>query len=105
MPRASPPGRSDRAASSAAASLTAASNLELGTAWSTSRHLTARAPFTPSSTVQNASARSRRTLRLSVTRVRPPVPGSTASSGSSGSATEELPSSASRMWSAASASS
>ncbi len=75
----------------------ACSNLELGTVWSTSRHFTARAPFTPSSTVQKASARSRRTLRLSVTRVRPPVPGNTASSGSSGSATVELPSSASRI--------
>ena len=59
----------------------------------------------PSSIVQKASARSRRTLRLSVTRVSPPVPGSTASSGNSGSATVELPSSASRMWSVASASS
>ena len=48
----------------------------------------ARLPFTPSSMEQNTSARSRRTLRLSVTRVRPPVPGSTASSGTSGSATD-----------------
>ena len=96
MPFASP-GRSDLAASFLAASATACSNLEFDTAWSTRRHFTARAPLTPSSVVQKASAKSRRTLRLSVTRVRPPVPGSTASSGSSGSATVELPSSASRM--------
>jgi benzoyl-CoA-dihydrodiol lyase len=58
-----------------------------------------------SSVVQNTSARSRRTLRLSVTRVSPPVPGSTASSGNSGSDTAEEPSSINMMWSAASASS
>ena len=89
--------RSDWVASFLAASFTACSNLEFGATWSTSRHFTARAPLTPSSMVQKASARSRRTLRLSVTRVRPPVPGSTASNGSSGSATVELPSSASTM--------
>ena len=41
-------------------------------------------PCTPSASVQNTSARSRRTLRLSTRRVSPPVPGSTASSGVSG---------------------
>ncbi len=39
---------------------------------------------TPSAVVQKTSARSRRTLRLSTMRVRPPVPGSTPSSGTSG---------------------
>ncbi len=43
-------------------------------------------PLTPSARVAKTSARSRRTWRLSTTRVRPPVPGSTASSGTSGSA-------------------
>ena len=61
---------------------------EFGTTSSTSRHSTARLPLTPSSMVQNTSAWSRRTLRLSATRVRPPVPGSTASSGTSGSDTD-----------------
>ncbi len=51
---------------------------------STRRHSFARAPRTPSVVVQKMSARSWRTLRLSVTRVRPPVPGSTPSSGTSG---------------------
>ena len=72
-----------------ARSLTASSSLEFGTTSSTSRQSTARLPLTPSSVVQNTSAWSRRTLRLSVTRVSPPVPGSTASSGSSGSDTVE----------------
>ena len=57
----------------------------------------ARRPRTPSSVVQNTSARSRRTIRLSVSRVSPPVPGSTASSGSSGNATPERRSSISMM--------
>ena len=52
--------------------------------------------------MQNRSARSRRTLRLSVRRVRPPVPGSTASSGSSGSDTAERRSSISVIQSHAS---
>jgi hypothetical protein len=39
----------------------------------------------PRRSCENTSARSRRTLRLSTRRVRPPVPGSTASSGTSGS--------------------
>jgi hypothetical protein len=59
----------------------------------------------PSATVQNTSARSRRTLRLSTSRVSPPVPGSTASSGVSGNDTAELPSSTSTISSQASASS
>jgi ureidoacrylate peracid hydrolase len=45
---------------------------------STNRHSSACRPLTPSVFVENQSARSRRTLRLSTTRVRPPVPGSTA---------------------------
>jgi hypothetical protein len=45
------------------------------------------------------------TLRLSTTRVSPPVPGSTPSSGTSGRLTVELPSSTSRISSQASASS
>jgi len=93
------------AANSLARAATASSNFEPATTSSTSRHSTARLPLTPSSVVQNTSAWSRRTLRLSATRVRPPVPGSTASSGSSGKATDEEPSSTSMMWSAASASS
>jgi hypothetical protein len=60
-----------------------------GTISSTRRQSSARLPRTPSSVVQNRSARSRRTLRLSVRRVSPPVPGSTASSGTSGSDTAE----------------
>ena len=49
---------------------------------------TARLPRTPSVSVLKSSARSRRTLRLSTTRVRPPVPGSTPSSGVSGRPTD-----------------
>ena len=93
------------AAKLCARAATVSSNFELGTTSSTRRHSCARLPFTPSSMEQNTSARSRRTLRLSVTRVRPPVPGSTASSGTSGSATEDAPSSVRMMWSQASASS
>ena len=100
-----PAGRSDLAANSLARAATVSSSLEFGTTSSTSFHSTARLPLTPSSVVQNTSAWSRRTLRLSVTRVSPPVPGSTASSGSSGSDTVEEPSSTRMMWSAASASS
>ena len=43
--------------------------------------------------VENTSLMSRRILRLSVRRVRPPVPGSTPRSGTSGSATVAFPSS------------
>jgi hypothetical protein len=96
---------SDCRASASARFTTASSSFERGAISSTRRQSTARLPFTPSSVVQNTSAWSRRTLRLSVTRVRPPVPGSTASSGSSGSDTAAEPSSTSMMWSQASASS
>ena len=68
-----------------------------GTTSSTSRHSTALIPRMPSSMEQNTSARSRRTLRLSVTRVRPPVPGNTASNGVSGNATADRRSSTSMM--------
>ena len=73
-----PSGRSDFSANSVARSLTTSSSLVFGTTSSTSRQSTARLPLTPSSVVQNTSAWSRRTLRLSVMRVSPPVPGSTA---------------------------
>ena len=66
------------AANSLARSATVCSNFEPGTTSSTRRHSTARLPLMPSSVVQKTSAWSRRTLRLSVTRVSPPVPGSTA---------------------------
>ena len=92
-----PAGRFDLAANSCARFATVSSNFEPGTTSSTSRQSTARLPLMPSSVVQNTSAWSRRTLRLSVTRVSPPVPGSTASSGSSGSDTVEEPSSTSMM--------
>ena len=59
----------------------------------------------PSLTVQKKSARSRLTIRLYTRRVRPPVPGSTASSGNSGNDTAEAPSSAITILSQASASS
>ncbi len=62
-------------------------------------------PWFPSAGEGNTWERSRRILRLSVIRVGPPVPGSTPSSGSSGNATAELPSSTSRISSQASASS
>ncbi len=58
-----------------------------------------------SAVVEKKSAWSRRTLRLSTTRVSPPVPGSTPSSGTSGSETAELPSSTSTISSQQSASS
>ena len=89
-----------RASARARARTTSSSTCERGTISSTSRQSTARLPLMPSSVVQNTSARSRRTLRLSVRRVSPPVPGSTASSGTSGSDTAERPSSTSMMWSA-----
>ena len=72
---------------------------------STSRHCTARWPRMPSAVVEKTSARSRRTPRLSTSRVRPPVPGSTPSSGISGSETADELSSTSTIWSQASASS
>ena len=92
-----PFGRSDFAAISLARAATISFHFEFGTTSSTSRHSTARVPRMPSSIEQKTSARSRRTLRLSVTRVSPPVPGSTASSGVSGSATAERRSSTSMM--------
>ena len=98
-------GRSDRAASSPARAAIASSNRLRGYTASTSRHSTARRPFTPSATVPNTSARSRLTLRLSTSRVRPPVPGSTPSSGVSGRLTAEFPSSTRTISSQASASS
>ena len=98
-------GRSDVEASSRARFCTASLNWLVGYTASTSFHSTARFPFTPSTRVLKKSARSRRTRRLSTTRVRPPVPGSTPSSGASGRLTAELPSSTSRIWSQASASS
>ena len=58
---------------------------------------TARLPRTPSATVENTSARSRRTLRLSTRRVSPPVPGSTPRSGASGRLTALEPSSTSTI--------
>src|SRR5262249_58493946 len=84
---------------------TASVNRERGTTSSTRPQSTARRPFTPSSVVQKKSARSRRTFRLSTNRVSPPVPGSTASSGTSGSDTAVLASSAITIHSVARASS
>jgi hypothetical protein len=104
MPRADS-GRSLRAARSAARCFTASSSFVRGTTSSTRRHSRARWPLMPSSSVQKKSARSRRTWRLSTSRVSPPVPGSTARSGTSGSDTVVEPSSARMMWSVASASS
>ena len=86
-------GRSDIRLISRARSATRSPNREPGTISSTRRQSTARRPFTPSSTVQNTSARSRRTFLLSTMRVSPPVPGSTASRGISGNDTAALPSS------------
>jgi hypothetical protein len=80
-------------------------NRLVGYTASTKRHSTARLPFTPSATVLKKSATSRRTCRLSTTRVRPPVPGSTPRSGVSGRLTALLPSSTRMISSQASASS
>ena len=80
-------------------------NATRGAISSTRPHSSARAPRTPSSVVENTSARSRRTLRLSTTRTSPPVPGSTPSSATSGSDTALVPSSTRRIQSVASASS
>ena len=60
---------------------------------------------TPSLRVATTSAKSLRTFRLSTSRVSPPVPGSTASSGTSGSDTAADPSSIMMISSHASASS
>src|SRR6185437_5332023 len=89
----------------AARSFTPASNFERENAASTSFHSRAFFALQPSAKVENTSARSRRTLRLSTRRVSPPVPGSTPRSGTSGSETAELPSSTRTMSSHASASS
>ncbi|KAG0736684.1 hypothetical protein G6F24_018246 [Rhizopus arrhizus] len=101
----SPGCRSLLSASASARSRTAASKRAGLTTASTSRQSLARWPRTPSTSVQKMSAWSWRTRRLSVTRVRPPVPGSTPSSGTSGSATEDERSSISRISSQARASS
>jgi hypothetical protein len=69
---------------------TFSANCDFGQIASTRPQATAFLPRMPSAIVQNTSARSRRTLRLSTRRVRPPVPGSTPSSGTSGSDTAEL---------------
>ncbi len=95
----------ERSAAVAARSATVSSQLRFGITSSTSFHSTACFPRTPSDRVANTSARSLRTRRLSITRVRPPVPGSTPSSGTSGSDTAEELSSISRIWSHANASS
>ena len=94
---ADPPDDRERAANPWPCAPTASRSWVRGTTSSTSPHSTARLPRTPSAVVQNTSARSRRTLRLSTSRVSPPVPGSTARSGSSGSATLDEPSSASMI--------
>src|SRR5207245_1654315 len=93
------------AAAAAARARERAANSERGTASPTRRHSAARCPFTPSGVDAKKSARSRRTFRLSTTRVSPPVPGSTPRSVTSGSDTAAAPSSTSRISSQASASS
>ena len=90
-------GRSERVAIAWARSRTRSCHRDFGATSSTSRQSTAFLPRTPSSRVLNTSAKSRRTFRLSMIRVRPPVPGRTASSGVSGKDTEELRSSISMM--------
>src|SRR5205814_7630180 len=95
----------DASANASARSLSLSSQAEGGTTSSTSRQSSARRPRTPSSAAQNTSARSRRTRRLSVKRVSPPVPGSTPSKGTSGNATAERRSSTSMIQSQANASS
>src|SRR5229473_988293 len=98
-------GRSLCAASACARSLTSAAKRAGGAAWSMSFHCLARSARTPSAVVQKTSARSRRTLRLSTRRVRPPVPGSTPKSGTSGRLTVEERSSTMTISSQASATS
>ena len=100
-----PPGRSESLASSRARAFTISANCCGFAMWSTRRHCFARSARTPSAVVQNTSARSRRTLRLSTRRVSPPVPGSTPSSGTSGRLTVEERSSIIAISSQASASS
>ena len=95
----------DWAARVFARSATASSNLLRGAMASTRPHSTARLPRMPSLVVQKMSARSRRTLRLSTRRVRPPVPGRTARSGTSGRLTALEPSSMRSISSQARASS
>src|SRR5205823_6017770 len=73
--------------------------------WSTRRQACAVRPRTPSLRVATTSARSLRTPRLSTSLVRPPVPGSTASSGTSGIETAVEPSSTRMISSHARASS
>lgn len=85
--------RADFAANSFARAAIVSSNFEFGTVSSTRFHSTAFFAAHAFLNAANTSARSRRTLRLSVTRVSPPVPGNTASSGTSGSATLDVPSS------------
>ena len=99
------PLRVDWPRSAATSCSTSAPNC-CGLAWSSiSFQSRARSARTPSLVVQKMSARSRRTLRLSVTRVRPPVPGSTPSSGTSGRLTVDERSSTITMRSQARASS
>ncbi len=100
-----PSGRSLRSASASARARTASANSPGLAIASTSRQSTAFCPRTPSLVVQKTSARSWRTWRLSVRRVRPPVPGSTPSSGTSGRLTALDRSSIRRISSQASASS
>ena len=64
---------------------------------STKRQSFAFLAFTPSSIVQNTSARSLLIFRLSVSLVKPPVPGRTARSGTSGNDILDDPSSTSRI--------
>ena len=59
-------------------------NLEGGAIWSTKFQSSAFFPLTPSAFVQNISAISFLTLRLSVNLVSPPVPGNTPNNGTSG---------------------
>src|SRR4030095_15855541 len=68
-------------------------NLLVGNESSINPQSFARLPLSPSASVEKTSARSRLTFLLSTRRVRPPVPGSTPSSGTSGRETAELPSS------------
>ena len=101
-----PPGaRRDLAAAAWARSRTVSANLLGGAIVSTRPHSSAVLARTPSLRVATTSARSLRTLRLSTSRVSPPVPGSTASSGTSGRNTAALPSSTMMISSQASASS
>ncbi len=93
------------AAREAARSATTASNLLRGNVASTSFHSSALLALQPSAVVEKTSARSRRMRRLSTRRVKPPVPGSTPRSGTSGSETAELPSSTRMISLQASASS